>query len=814
MIFFSILLGGGVVATGVSLLLLFVFTTTLFNPWILLFIAAPIAAVGLIGLLSIFIWHLVTNSATPKTTPPLNIEKNLVAATKTSHQLNQNIQPTPEHQATQAVKSTTSSATKQTPQPTLPRKTDQNTLTKLKNFFDPSDVSQKSSEDFYKILGALNRDEKISAIQKITSQAERALFTQCIKDGASLEKLFSFLPDDIAKEQKEEIKNAAWATIDSDEPFFDQIMMSKEILGRHKNSFFPEREIIYNTIFLPQLLEIFPEQETRIIEKLFQREPSFYNNVLNYLNYYEKSKLITGTFSERHWPFFTAINELTNLEYAIKKSRMGEKNASIDHLIRFSKSVHSTQRPLLAKIIYHVFPDTQEEKIIRLTKKLAKLNDIFQNFLDSGSIEEISSEDIYYINNYFLAGKEKIFYEHSEMEEKILDQIIGETKFFTHLIKNTSDLIHVINQIDDNKKNNFIKKIINEQSGVYFKNLIKNVVDLDKLVNSLETATEAKDAVKNIVAQDSYFSDENFFMGANCQFKNISSEYVITTIYEKTINKPITFSKFINDYNDLQVMMTNLYRDQLFSAVKLLLSPEQSERFKKCICNGKQMNFFYRRLYFSREDKQLETEIKNALWTIIDSDLDFFKKIMLMGGGSRFYNKKYDGVSSSFNETYLSDLLEIFENHNTKIFQKLFLSDLSLYTNVLGYDGFFGRNGSSALFKKHSSFIEGVVELIALNHYVDVDKLHEKTASMQSLETICKQIPEKEKKLFLKVINDIFPQEIKEKRQIIKWIKQPSSRSIPTVTPSVYTQVEKPSPAEVPQSSATTENDPNKTMKT
>jgi hypothetical protein len=53
------ILGG--LSTGVALLLLFVFAATFFNPWILLFVSAPLMVLGLIGFVGLKFWNRITH---------------------------------------------------------------------------------------------------------------------------------------------------------------------------------------------------------------------------------------------------------------------------------------------------------------------------------------------------------------------------------------------------------------------------------------------------------------------------------------------------------------------------------------------------------------------------------------------------------------------------------------------------------------------------------------------------------------------------------------------------------------------------------
>jgi hypothetical protein len=771
-VFSSLLFCGGLVGIGVSFLLMLMFATILGTPFLMFFIPALVAMVGLIGIVSIVIYDKITTEVKhdlPVSLPNLHlltpeVKHDLPVSLPNLHLL------TPEN------------------------KNDEPADEKFAEAFDFS--LEKNSENLWPILGRLKPNQKIMAIKLITSDEKRPWFIRCMNDVEKLDKLFGFLPNDISEAEKNEINNAVWNSINSDPAFFKKIVMGDETFETRNDSDYGLTEkITYHAIFLAQLLKIFPLRENEIIKKLFQNDFQFYNNVLYSIEYQEDYLLAIKGVSERNKCFFRTILQLRDLRDFLEKHKGNfhsekaaerykkEKNELIDGLNDNCKYINLEHRKLFVKIVQDMFPNTQEKEINDFTKKLTRLNSVFEDF-KSDQLETFSSEDIYYINRYDGRCKEPIFYSCSETEEAILDEIISKPKLFTRLIQTTADLVHISNQItDDKKREAFIKAVLEEESGSYFKRLSKNVIDLQKLHQSFLTCQEII-LIMNSVNSDDYSFHADFFTGPACQLKNFSPQ-MRTFIYDKTKDTPSVFVKFINDNVDLECI-NSLDNSRVCLALKTILSVEQSQGFKNAVKNGSDIKYLYDYV-LHRNGKETEKELLNQIWSLMDSDLDFFKKTMRCNG-SLTYDNQYS-KHTTFHESNLYGLLKIFPDYRNKFFEKLFLTDFSFYENVLGFHGWFLGTSSTYFFPEYLPFIKGVVQLIGLKH--NINNVDQKSSIIQSIETSFKELGPTEEALFLKVVQDIFPDLSKELSLAAKLVQPREqlfsvNQPVPVVTPSIY----------------------------
>lgn len=449
-------------------------------------------------------------------------------------------------------------------------------------------------------------------------------------------------------------------------------------------------------------------------------------------------------------------------------------------------------------VCFESFDNSTELSYMIKTEKTAELfllqaDEVFEKYMKNTTVKKLFED------------KDAWMRYESEIKKKVLDKIISNPKFFTALIKTNRDLVDLLNQLDADKKAFFIQAVINEQNGTFFKKLLKNVIDLEQLWNALENIEQAKSIVKNNISSDKNFFEDTFFRDPHSRFWNVSSE-VINILFDWTMSKPDLLISLIKDGSDLFAMLNNIPDDKKLYAIKLITSAEHRACFSRCITTVWQLNDL---LAFVPNDQK--DSISNAIWATIDSDEALFKRLISTRATDLDYHCARYQARILVNFKLSPALLKTLPKHEDQIIEKLFRSEFKLYRDFLRSieaemwlraDAKFSPKAYFS--QKNLPFFETVMQLIDLKYYMDQNKAEQKTKVIEELNANWETVDPAQRSLLVKVIDDIFPDKTEETvekiRQGLKIKNEPNPKeslliptSQPVVTPSVYTQPEKPS---------------------
>lgn len=389
----------------------------------------------------------------------------------------------------------------------------------------------------------------------------------------------------------------------------------------------------------------------------------------------------------------------------------------------------------------------------------------------------------------------------SEIKKKVLDKIISNPKFFTALITTTRDLVDVLNQLDADKKAPFIEAIMNEKNGVYLKKLLKDTIDLEELWGSLKNSEQAKILLKNRIASDKNFFEDAFFSHRYSNFQHPSSE-VINILFDWTIGKPNLLTSLIRRPSDLYKLLNNINDDKKLYVINVITSVEQRACFSGCIMDVEHLDALLGFVSNNQKDS-----VRNAIWATIDSDDALFVRLLMARATDLSYPSARLDARVQVSRELSPKLLKTLPKHEDQIIEKLFRSEFKRYRDFLfsiefhifqqACDKFSPKAHFS---EKNLPFVETVMQLIDLKHYMCQNKAKQQAKVIEDLNMGWKRVDSAQRSLLVKVIDDIFPNTSKKEIQSLRTEllsskeqlshSTPQSISTPTVTPSVYAQPE------------------------